>query len=441
VQNSFSAALGLNPFSAEAELVGREIRNQLERAGIRERRCVVALPASAALCLLSEVPSIPEEDVPSFLEVEAERHFPYGRDALCISVVRFRNAAGTQYAAQLAVPRETVLTVERVLRAAQLKPLSISIGLPALAAPKEAKDGVMALRVGDASVEMQLACAGGLVALRQLDEVFQDEGVRPELSTDLLLREVKITLGQLPDAFRDVFREFQIFGASEMARQLAESLRPRLASLGMSVGWVQHYSTDAFPKRLPAGTPVTAATSLAARFLTGTGTGFEFLPPKVKTWQRMTTRISSRKVAWATAAAVIVLLTTLGLWSYQKFRLSRLQAQWTAMEPKVRDLESVQGQIKRFRPWFDESFRSLTIVRRLTEAFPEDGAVTAKALEIRDLSFVTCSGVARDNRAFLRMLDQLRAAKEVRDLKVDQVRGKTPLQFTFNFQWGEKNEN
>ncbi|HMJ65303.1 MAG TPA: hypothetical protein VK615_08115, partial [Candidatus Binatia bacterium] len=103
---------------------------------------------------------------------------------------------------------------------------------------------------------------------------------------------------------------------------------------------------------------------------------------------------------------------------------------------------SLRRMIKTFRPWFDDSFRSLTILRKLTEAFPEEGLVTAKTLEIRDLGSVTCSGVARDNQAFLKMLDRLRATREITDLKVDQVRGKTPMQFTFNFHWGERaNEN
>jgi len=44
-------------------------------------------------------------------------------------------------------------------------------------------------------------------------------------------------------------------------------------------------------------------------------------------------------------------------------------------------------------------------------------------------------GIARDNGAFLRLHDQLRGTKEITDLKVDQVKGKTPMQFTFNFRW------
>jgi len=39
------------------------------------------------------------------------------------------------------------------------------------------------------------------------------------------------------------------------------------------------------------------------------------------------------------------------------------------------------------------------------------------------------------------VLDRLRSTKEITDLKVDQVRGKTPMQFTFNFQWRAANEN
>jgi hypothetical protein len=106
------------------------------------------------------------------------------------------------------------------------------------------------------------------------------------------------------------------------------------------------------------------------------------------------------------------------------------------MTKEVAELEGMQGQIRRYRPWFDDSFRTLSILRRLTEAFPETGVVTAKSVEIRDSSTITCSGTARDNQSFLRMLDQLRAAREVGNVKVDQLRGKTPLQFTLNFQWG-----
>jgi hypothetical protein len=108
------------------------------------------------------------------------------------------------------------------------------------------------------------------------------------------------------------------------------------------------------------------------------------------------------------------------------------------MSPQVTELENVQQQIRRFRPWFDNSMSNLSILRRLTEAFPEDGVVSAKTVEIRDFSNVTCTGTARDNLALLKTLDHLRGTKEIGDVKVDQIRGKSPLQFTFNFHWGER---
>jgi hypothetical protein len=98
-------------------------------------------------------------------------------------------------------------------------------------------------------------------------------------------------------------------------------------------------------------------------------------------------------------------------------------------------LDGLQQQIHQYRPWFDDSFQELTILRELTQAFPEEGVVTAKSVEIQDGSTVTCTGTAHDQAAFLQTLNELRAANSVRELKVEQIRGKTPMQFTFNFKW------
>ena len=66
-----------------------------------------------------------------------------------------------------------------------------------------------------------------------------------------------------------------------------------------------------------------------------------------------------------------------------------------------------------------------------------------RLLAIRSGNVVNCSGTASDNAALLRMLNQLRGAEGVTDLKVDQIRGKSPMQFTFDFHWnkGGANEN
>ena len=45
LQQSFSVRLSLDPLTADPVLVGTEIRNNLDAAGVRERHCVVCLPA------------------------------------------------------------------------------------------------------------------------------------------------------------------------------------------------------------------------------------------------------------------------------------------------------------------------------------------------------------------------------------------------------------
>src|ERR1043166_1255779 len=76
VLKSVAAPLALNLLTDDAELVGREIRNHLDQPGIRERRCVVCVPLNWALTVQIKVPELPEADVQSFLDIEAERGCP-----------------------------------------------------------------------------------------------------------------------------------------------------------------------------------------------------------------------------------------------------------------------------------------------------------------------------------------------------------------------------
>src|SRR5262249_37775485 len=122
---------------------------------------------------------------------------------------------------------------------------------------------------------------------------------------------------------------------------------------------------------------------------------------------------------------------------YQQWQIVSLESRWKAMEPKVTDLEAAKQQIRKFRPWFDETYRDLRILKIITEAFPEDGSVcSVKNIEIRDEATVTCSGVARDNAAYFAMLNRLSAnSNEVTEVKTERLQGQAPAQFTFDMQW------
>ncbi len=163
----------------------------------------------------------------------------------------------------------------------------------------------------------------------------------------------------------------------------------------------------------------------------------EYLPPKPTAWQQFTGRYASGQRRTIGLAAAAVLLLIFGAFAVQHIQLTLLRSRWNRMSTQVHELESVRQQIAQYRPWFDDSFRSLSILKELTLAFPQDGVVTAKSIDIRDGTVVSCSGNARDQASFLKTYSQLRGATNVVDLKADSMRGKTPMQFTFTFRWNE----
>jgi len=445
VEETFSVALSLDPLTADPELVGREIRNHLDAAEVRERVCVVALPLKWALTAHAEVPELPESDVESFLKIEAERGFASDIETLLISSSRCRLPSGKQEALMVGIPRSHVELIERALRAAKLKPVSFSVGIAALQSPlAESSNGVMALAIGESHAGLQITCGGAIAALRTLEGAVEVEGSRRRLHADLVAREARITLGQLPAELRDAVRRVRVFGPRELAQQLADELELRLEPMGLKIELVSRYSADEFGLQLPAETPISAATSLAAARLAGRKAALEFLPPKITAWQQLGTRYSSGKLRTVSLIGGSILILVAGAFAFQQWQLMRYRSQWAAMASQARELGALQDQIVQYRPWFDDSFRALAIMRQLTAAFPEDGVVSAKTLEIRDLNTVTCTGTTRDNKALIDALGRLRASENISDLRVTSIRGsKPPLQFSFDFHWnkGATSEN
>jgi hypothetical protein len=440
VVNRFAVDLNLSPLSAEPELAAQEIRGHLDKAEVRERNCVVCLPLNWAMALQTRLPELPEADLAEFLQIEAERGFSVSPEAMSIVSTRYSLGPGESYATQVMIPNDPLLKLEAVLRRARLVPLAFSLGLPILEQGSSlSTEGMVSLEVGHVSVGLQVNTRHGLVALRTLDQVLEDVDGRQHFNVPALYRELRITLGQMQPEIRASIRKLRVYGASTALDTAYGELKTRASALGLDVERVTAVAPDGGVK-LPPQTPVQSATVLAAKFLSGLVITPDFLPPKVSAWTRLTAKYSAKKLVYAAGAVVVAALVVLGLFTVQQLELRELGTQWNSMSRKVRDLEEIQQDIKRFRPWFDESVRSLSILKRLTEAFPEENSVTAKTLEIRDSSLVTCTGTADSRQALYKTLDHLRSAPQVSEIKVDQEKGASPVQFSFNFQWGEKNQ-
>jgi Tfp pilus assembly PilM family ATPase len=437
LQQTFSAALTLDPLTAAPELVGREIRNQLDAAGVRERHCIFGVPLKWVLTAQTELPPLPEADAASLLQLEAERGFSTDVATLQLASSSCPMAADKKHILLAGIPSAHVATLEQVLVAAKLKPVAFALGMSALQLPAaEKSSGVLALAIGESTVSLQITCGGGVAALRSLEGAIENPTGRPALLTDLVARETRITLGQLPAELRDAVKRIRIFGPRDLAQQLADEMELRFEPMGLTVEVVSACKPDEFGVQLPPEAPVSAAFSLAARPLVEQPPAFDFLPPKPTVLEQFAAKYSSGRLRTTGAIAAGVLVIVGGLFFIQQIQLWRLRSQWSAMEVKVAELQGVQDRIRQFQPWYDGTFRDLAILRQLSVAFPEDGIVTAKSIEIQNNNTVSCSGTAQNNAALLATLGRLSGAEGVSNLKVDLIHGKTPMQFTFDFQYG-----
>lgn len=426
VVKAANAPLTLDLLHPESELIGREIKNHLDAAGIRERHCVVGLPARWVMSQHTQVPEMSPEDTNSFLQIEAEKGFPVDPAQLQIARSFQKTKTGT-YVTQLAVRREQIEQLSAVLKAAGLKAVSFSLGLAVLPeANIPAGRGRIVVAVDPAGVTLLVAAGGGIAAFRTCEASIESEAGEKIVNGASVARELRITFEQVPVDLRADLRELFLTGEATMVRQLAESLGDWAKAAGLTL-----VRGDLPEKNLAAQ----MAERLAGHWLEDSAPDLEFLPPRPSRWSLLMARYNSKRLATAGFALAAAAVLALGFFAWQEFQRWSLRSEWSKMETQVKGLDTVQTRIREFRPWYDTSFRSLSIMKRITECFPDNGAVTAKSFEVHGNAIVTISGTARDNASLLRVQEQLRKAKEVQSLKIEQIRGKTPMQFTLTFRW------
>jgi hypothetical protein len=212
VLKSTSAALSLDLLHPEPELIGREIRNHLEAAGIRERHCVVAVPAGWIMSQHTKVPEMSPEDTASFLQLEAEKGFPCDPGQLQIARSAHR-AATAAYVTQLAVRKEQLDQLSAVLKAAGLKPVSFSLGLAALPGViPPAGRGRVTVAVEPRGAAVLVAAGGGIAAFRTSESAIESEAGENVVNGGAVARELRITFEQVPADLRHELRELSLCG-------------------------------------------------------------------------------------------------------------------------------------------------------------------------------------------------------------------------------------
>lgn len=427
VVKTASAALTLDLLHPEAELVGREIKNHLDAAGIREHHCVVAVPTAWIMSQHTVVPDLSPEDAASFLQMEAEKGFPCDPAQLQIAQ-SFQRSGTTAYVTQLAVRKEQIDQLLNVLKAAGLKPVGLTLGLATLrgVVPK-AGQGRITVAVEPKGATLLVAAGGGITAIRNCEAAIDTEAGESVVNGATVARELRITFEQIPADLRSDLKNLNLCGDETMSRQLAEKLADWADTEGLTI-------TRGGAGDKPIADQI--AESVAANALESDGPALEFLPPRPSQFALLMARYNSKRLATVGFAVGGAAVVALGLFAWQEYERWSLRSQWDAIAVDVKALDAVQARIDEFRPWYDESFRNLTILSRITTCFPDSGTLTAHSVEIHGVNniSVSISGSARDRATILHTQELLGKVKEVQGVKLEQIRG-TPIQFTLTFRW------
>jgi len=393
--------------------LARDLRAALAGLRSRERRCVVGLPADWTVAVSGAAPELSPGDLESLLALEAEKGFPC--DPADLQIVRSHQQIGVHHhVTQYGIQTERILRLETVLRAAGLRPASFTLTLAALGpVPTPVEAGQLTVLIGPSTISVAYAVGGGLAQVRALGAGLDDGSS--------VIRELRITLEEIPADLRSSLSAVTLVGPDESTRSLSSTLAPLSGFTHLTLG-----SRPMMPEAVPE--------VLAQRWLRRESELPEFLPPRPSRWKQWLRHTNTRRLGTALAAAAACVLVVIGLFGWQEYRAWSLRQEWSRMKADVEALTAVQERIREYRPWHDTSFTTLSTLKLVTDVFPETGSVTAKSIEIKGHSTVSITGSTRENAALLESLDRLRQRPEVSNLKIEQIRGKSPAQFTFTFQ-------
>jgi hypothetical protein len=427
---SLSIPLGDAEVLKDPELAGQQFAAALSAAGFRERNCVVCVPPGWALTASTELPEVEDEDLRGYLELRAEREFSIPAGELRLGYSAYALPDGQRRATLAALSAKKIEALERMLAIANRRASSISLALDkCLSQPRP----MLHFLTNGNHADVVITTGGGVAGLRSLALPMTSGAA---LDSAAFCRDVRITLGRLPEPVRQQIRQAAFSGPS--AEEFCVRTRYELLRMGIKSPECDSIAGEdaSSPENASAG----AATEAARRTLRGQPVAFEFVIPETNRWQELLQRVdTSRRRGLLLGAAGLVLLPLLLLFIRSEIE-SHLQSRWDAMADNVAELDALQQKIHEFRPWFEPVPQGLQLLQSLVMAFPEQGDVWAKSIQVAEDGKVTCTGFARTQEALMALLARMRARPDITGLQMQQVRGENPIQFSVTYQWEPRHD-
>ena len=386
--------------------------------------CIVVLPAHLAPSIILTVPDISPEDRKGFIQIQAEQQLPLPLSEMHLATHEFQ-IGNQNHALVVGLRKNTVSKLKEAVIANGFQVASITVDIAGVVDHAVAGNDSLAdscqLIQGQSSLTMVTHAEGGPTGLRHFH--LTNGGI----DAATLERELRITLGQFPQSSQrqlTTLRTAKLPGVSS-EQHVPISEHRSIAGLNVVNG---AETSDLF-------------VLIASSFFLKGASPLEFLPSRTSRLGKMYGQFNSRRNLWVGSMSVVALIAIAFL--YQINSLNGLQKQWNDLNPdtglsmrgNVAAVETVQGKIHEFRPWFDSSVPSLTTARAITLAFPETGEIWLKQLNIRDDSKVLAKGSSRDQNSLLATWDKLLSTSGISNLELKSQQGSDPIFFSFEFNW------
>ncbi len=174
---------------------------------------------------------------------------------------------------------------------------------------------------------------------------------------DLVARESRITLGQLPAELRDAVKRIRIFGPRELAQQLADEMELRFEPMGLSVEVVSAYKPDEFGVQLPPELRSRRRSASRRGCWRSSRRCLNFCRPSRRCIEQFAAKYSSGRLrtVGAVGGGRRWRLSAGCSWSSKSSSAALPLAMEGHVGKKVAELQAVQANIQQFQPWYDQT--------------------------------------------------------------------------------------
>ena len=400
---------------SDPQRLGKELRQQLRRAGIRASHCTIGLSAAWTAAREKLLPPADGETIRGALNIAAEREFASGPQDLVFDYTC--SPAGKGLAALLAAaPRGVLAQATAMAAAAGLRVSAVTSTIAALGAATKwpiPPAGRLVLCLLPDGVELAVQSPAGMRTIRH----WPIRPDRPDGQEQLAGELARLTATLPSDGPSGTIEQLCLWNAAGWEPGAVASLAKALP-FACHACRTESDMTFAAPATI-GQQPLAPALALATF---EPSSGLNFLAPRLAPARTHRLR---RPAAMLAAAGFVVLAAAVWLFvdgSLTQRDAELMKSQLDGMRASTDSAQALVDNVGFASAWFDRRPGVLDALREVTQAFPDEGRVWATNLIVRDDLSVQLTGKSVSETAALEVIDRLKANRRLAGIKPLYIR-------------------